>query len=229
MYKNSDKYKSEKMEKTLRLIESRGHEFISGDYETKHCSLTVLCPTHGIICTNFDNYRRSKTGCKGCGKSAIGNAHRGKIVSLESRIKLSESIKKSRILKPRTPSEWRSTVEYKEWRKGVRSFWNHECAITGKRGTLDSHHLFTGSVWTEHAFDVKNGILLCRSAHWTFHKLFGSKKNTLEQFLEYIDMLISSQVSLECGKGSETRSYDPERIMKTQERLAQLKNELVMI
>jgi hypothetical protein len=229
MYKNSDKYKIKKMEETLRLIKSRGHEFISGDYKTKYCALTVLCPNHGTIHTNFDNYRRSKTGCKECGKSAIGDAHRGKIVSLESRIKLSESKKRSSILKPRTLNKWRSMVEYREWRKEVRSSWNHECAITGKKGILDSHHLFTGSVWTKYAFDPKNGILLSRSAHWTFHKHFGSKRNTLDQFLEYIDMLISSQVSLECGKGSETRSYDPERIMKTQERLAQLKNELVVI
>jgi len=229
MYKNSDDYKLEKMGKTLRLIESRGHEFVSGEYETKSCTLVVMCPNHGLIETTFDNYKRSKTGCKECGKSSIGDAHRGKVVSLESRKKLSETIKKNRVLKPRTPNEWRSTVEYREWRKGVRSSWNHKCAITGKRGTLDSHHLFTGSVWTDWAFDTRNGILLCRSAHWTFHKHFGSKKNTLDQFLEYLDMLISSQVSLECGKGSETRSYDPERIMKTQERLAQLKNELVMI
>ena len=229
MYKNSDSYKVKKMEMILLLLEQRGHEYVSGEYETKSCLLTFLCPKHGIVTTTFDNYRRSKTGCKGCGKDNIGDAHRDKVVPLESRQKLSETIKRSRVLKPRTPNEWRSTVDYREWRRKVRTQWEHRCVITGKKETLDSHHLFTRSVWANGAFDPKNGILLCSSIHWTFHKVFGSKRNTLDQFLEYLDMLINSQVSLGCGKGLETRSYDPERIMRTQERLVQLKTELVMI
>jgi hypothetical protein len=39
-------------------------------------------------------------------------------------------------------------------------------------------------------------------------------------------MLINNQVQLESWKGLETRTYDPERVMESQERLAQLQYKL---
>ena len=54
--------------------------------------------------------------------------------------------------------------------------------------------------------------------------------NTLEQFCEFLvflcrttkSMPISSQGELENSQGSETRAYDPERVMKLHERLEKL-------
>lgn len=39
-------------------------------------------------------------------------------------------------------------------------------------------------------------------------------------------MLISSQATLERVEGSETKVYDPERVMKLHERLGQIENEI---
>jgi hypothetical protein len=228
VYQNSDQVRLKKMQFFLNLIESRGHKYLSGDYQTKNSHLSIHCPKHGPFETNFDNYRRSKVGCKYCGRNLVSKALTGRQYS-EDTISLMSLAARNRPRKIREDSEWRSTQEYRDWRKAVRESWGHSCAITGTKGTLDSHHIFTGSVWKEWKYSPENGILLSRAAHWTFHKYFGSKRNDLEQLITFTDMLISSQAQLENWEGSETRSYDSDRIMRTQERLAQLRPKLVMI
>ena len=79
-------------------------------------------------------------------------------------------------------------------------------------------------------YHLQNCILISKHLHTLFHKTYVDTKNTLSQFLKFLvsllynTMLISSQVNQEWLKGSETRVYDPERIMKPHERLEKIQN-----
>ena len=226
MYTNSKDYKIYKFKKILNLIKERNHEFVSGNYENKLSECKVYCPIHNILhTTNFDNYRRSKTGLPCCGKDSKSKLLTGRVYS-------SETIEKMRLgamnkpRKARTNREWRLTQEFRDWRIDVRREWDYVCAITGKKGDLDCHHLYNGSLYENHRFDSNNGILIDTYYHKIFHDNYGYFDNTLEMFLEFIGKLINNQVQLESWKGLETRTYDPERVMKSHERLAQLQYKL---
>ena len=79
-------------------------------------------------------------------------------------------------------------------------------------------------------YNVENGILLHKSIHILFHKQYGYNANTLKDFCKFLlflcklakPMPISSQGKLENFQGSETRAYDPDRVMKLHERLEKL-------
>ena len=71
-----------------------------------------------------------------------------------------------------------------------------------------------------------------------FHNVYGYQNNTIHQFIEFLaslllketleqtSMPISSQANPEGLEGSETRAYDPDRVMKLQERLERLVTKL---
>jgi len=86
------------------------------------------------------------------------------------------------------------------------------------------------------ACNTKNGIVLEKSFHVKFHKIFGYKQNSLEQFKTFLHLLIKSQVkpissqgdySLsrldeELSQGSETRVLNSKRIERLHECLDEL-------
>ncbi len=76
-------------------------------------------------------------------------------------------------------------------------------------------------------------LILEKTLHNRFHEMYNFGGNTLDQFLDFlmillseqqkkISMPISSQANPEGLEGSETRAYDPDRVMKLHERLASL-------
>jgi len=52
--------------------------------------------------------------------------------------------------------------------------------------------------------------------------MYGYRNNTLGMFVELLSRIINNQAQLEGWEGLETRAYDPDRVMKSHERLAQL-------
>ena len=66
-------------------------------------------------------------------------------------------------------------------------------------------------------------IVLTKKVHTAFHKDFGFENTTLEHFILFIDMLISSQSHQEWWEGSETRGDKSERLHNLHERLKSLK------
>ena len=141
------------------------------------------------------------------------------------------------------PRRWRETHDYRVWNAEVRKEWNNECAITAIKNTTQGdgllvvHHLIGASRSNSLALTVENGILIHNKLHTEFHSLYGYRDNTVEQFLDFIQKIlkneivlnnivvpISSQTESEGSEGSETRVYDPERIMKLHERLSEIKD-----
>lgn len=136
------------------------------------------------------------------------------------------------------PRRWRETHDYRLWSASVRQEWNNECAITGIKSTskgdglLVVHHLIGASHTKSLALTLENGILIHNKLHTEFHLRYGYRNNTVDQFLDFIQKIlkneivvpISSQTELGGSGGSETRVYDPERIMKLHERLSDVKD-----
>lgn len=75
---------------------------------------------------------------------------------------------------------------YEDWRNEVLEKYDYTCIISGQRGgTLNVHHL-NGYSWDiENRLNPNNGVVLTKELHDEFHKIYGKKHNTLEQFKEF--------------------------------------------
>lgn len=76
----------------------------------------------------------------------------------------------------------------KKFIKGVYERDRYTCQCCGKvGGKLNAHHL-NGYHWDKgNRINIDNGVTLCASCHKDFHKTYGNKYNTKEQFCEYMD------------------------------------------
>lgn len=200
--------------------------------QREECYL-IYCPEHDYpVETSYYNYNRSRTGCLFCGRHSASDKLQGRGFTEETLNKMKDSaqLRPNRGGKPR---RWRETHAYRKWKAEVLEIWGNECAITGIKkteGQLIAHHLMGVSFRDDLTLDKDNGILIHEDLHLAFHKMYGYRKNTLAQFIDFIQKLskkeiyvpISSQGELESSQGSETRVYDPDRIMKLHERLSEI-------
>lgn len=75
---------------------------------------------------------------------------------------------------------------YSDFIKQVLFLSNYTCFICGNKNDLEVHHL-DGYEWCkEKRTDISNGICLCKKCHQIFHSIYGYKKNTRQQFEEWI-------------------------------------------
>jgi hypothetical protein len=82
---------------------------------------------------------------------------------------------------------------YHLWRKSVYERDNYTCQVCGdnKGGNLNAHHL-DGYEWcVEKRTLTTNGITLCDRCHKYFHKLFGNKGNTKEQYIKFLEEIMN--------------------------------------
>jgi hypothetical protein len=180
-------------------------------------------------------------GCLGCGRDQVRRKLKNRGFTEETRKKMSNSAQ-SRPNRGGKPHRWRETHNYRQWRGKVFTLFQNECAVTGLKkqntGDLVVHHLYGTKAFPDLMYTVENGIVLFKDIHLLFHKKYGYNYNTLDQFCEFLSfllenkkskqpMLISSQGELEDSQGSETRAYDPERVMKLHERLEEMKTILI--
>jgi len=247
VYTNSEKVIKETTDKTMANIEKRGHVFVEGTFQNRESECLIWCPIHNNEhSTTFYNYNRSRTGCPCCGRSQVSKKLTNRQFSLETleKMKIAANQRSNRGGKPR---RWRETNSYRNWRDSVFQEYHFQCPITGikkeKTGDLVVHHLYCAKKNPELVYVIENGIVLEKNFHTHFHKIYGYGENTLEQFQEFLRSLlnfpsylnsvstekhqskrISSQANPEGLEGSETRAYDPERVVELHERLASLKN-----
>lgn len=230
-YKNSEQFCKQKQQELLSRIADNGHVYISGNYETKVSQLQVYCPSCDLeINTTFSNYMRSRTGCLICGRKRVSEKLTNRVYSEETIQRMQKSAN-NRPNRGGQPRRWRENQKYRNWRSLVLNAWNNECAITGAGDqNLAVHHIISASSDQSLAYNVNNGIVISSDLHVQFHKTYGYRNNNFSQFKEFIlklinnnnKKLISSQGESEDSQGSETRVYDPERIMKLHELLGKI-------
>lgn len=89
----------------------------------------------------------------------------------------------------------RHYAEYQIWRASVFEECSYTCQCCGDSngGNLIAHHL-NGWHWCkDERFADYNGVTLCELCHDKFHKEYGNKNNTREQFLNFLIREISSK------------------------------------
>lgn len=244
VFKNSEKFKKKENEKILELTSLRNHVYVSGNYTAKESGLVVFCKNHKQqFTTTFTNYKRSKTGLPCCGNQIKSEKLKNRVFSKKTLQQMKESAEIRKSTNRIIGNQWRRTKEYRIWEKTVKKEWNYECALTGYKPTKNKndflviHHLYSfntdfSSFFLNYLrFLPENGILICQPYHKAFHDMYGYRNNTIFQFLDFLKFLmkdsikstlISSQVFQEWKKGSETRVYDPARVMKLHERLGKI-------
>ena len=83
---------------------------------------------------------------------------------------------------------------YDDFIKQVLERDDYTCQITGKRGgKLEVHHLNCFSDFKEGRTDMNNGITLSKEIHKLFHKIYGNRHNTKEQFEEFKQRYINKE------------------------------------
>jgi len=99
-----------------------------------------------------------------------------------------------RIYKKSKKKKKRLTKEQKEeallrrkWGMDVKKLKGYICCISGTtdRRKLVAHHLDSYHTHPEKRFDLNNGIVIEKSLHKKFHKIYGYKSTTKEQFAEF--------------------------------------------
>ena len=141
---------------------------------------------------------------------------RGSKHTMESRRKMSNSLKgrkppktvfKSENMRGDKHPNWKGGITpenneiknsfiYREWRKKVfqRDDWTcQKCKLRQgwnkrlkRRIVIEAHHILNFGEYPELRFVVENGITLCKECHMRFHKIYGKKNNTKEQLKEFL-------------------------------------------
>jgi hypothetical protein len=232
-YKQTIKTIQKKTKDIINIIYQRNHLYINKQYKNRNSILIIYCPIHdNEYKTTFYNYKRSRFGCYCCSKAEASDKLKNRKFSQKTRLKMSKSAL-SRPSRGGKYRRWRETFKYRKWRESVLKKYDNKCAITNissKKDNLEVHHLYSAKKYPDLIYNINNGIVLHQSIHILFHKKYGYTSNNLEQFCEFLlflyrdekHMPISSQGELENSQGSETRVYDPERVMKLHERLERL-------
>ena len=80
----------------------------------------------------------------------------------------------------------RKYKEYTDMVKNALELYNYTCLISGQvGGNLIVHHL-NGYIWDiENRLNLNNVVVITKEIHDEFHKRYGKKHNTLEQFKEF--------------------------------------------
>lgn len=89
----------------------------------------------------------------------------------------------------------RQYQEYYDFIQEVLIRDNYTCQLSGQvGGNLVVHHLNGYHWFKEGRIDPNNAIVLTKEIHDEFHKIYGKKNNTLEQFLEFKERYVNTEI-----------------------------------
>ena len=79
----------------------------------------------------------------------------------------------------------RKNILARRWRANILEMFNYKCDICGSTKKLHAHHLYNWADFEDLRYDLKNGVILCQDCHFSFHKEYGKRNNTKEQYIEF--------------------------------------------
>lgn len=141
--------------------------------------LKCQCSCGNITIVSSTNLVRKSTRSCGCFKTKINKKRKGE---------LNPNWNTNLTTEKREQRKQRHTEsEYVEWRKKVYKRDNYICQVTGIKGNgnICVHHLESWHANKNLRFEILNGITILQSIHKFFHKLYGNRNNTKQQFEEF--------------------------------------------
>ena len=164
-----------------RLVVVSKNEEVSEQKKSLHWNCKCDCGNEKIIWGS--DLKRGKTQSCGCLNNELSKERMEEYLRTHKG-KLSPNYKQELTDEERELK--RNTDGYDEWRKDVKEKANYTCDCCGKRGgNLHSHHLYSYSIYKDLRTDIHNGVCLCEHCHKKFHKLYGNRHNTKEQYEEF--------------------------------------------
>ena len=82
----------------------------------------------------------------------------------------------------------RNTAQNKTWRRKLLIKFNKECYVCKANKKLEAHHIYSFEDNKELAYEVDNGVLLCKNCHTEFHKIYGFGNNNFDQLVEWFNV-----------------------------------------
>lgn len=148
---------------------------LDNKYTNTHTKMKCKCKKCDYIWESKWSNLISGRGCKKCGIKRRSGVN-------------SHNYNPSLSAKERTMNRSQLNGNYiSQWRKKVFERDNFTCQVCYQRGNdLNAHHLYSYHSHPDERFNVKNGVTLCVHHHKDFHKKFGYRNNTKEQFEEYL-------------------------------------------
>ena len=159
--------------KVKKFIEECGCKLLSTKYVNARTKLKIQCACGEVFEVCFNHFKNDgQQQCAECGiKKRTGENHP----------------KYNPNLTEEEREELRSYPQYRQFVKQVYENDNYTCRCCGdNKNGIESHHL-NGYKWDKtNKVNPINGITLCEECHKEFHKLYGRRNNTIEQFREFI-------------------------------------------
>jgi hypothetical protein len=170
-YKRTAEKRRHTIEYIKSCFEEYGYKVLETEYKNNRTKINYICPNDHIGTIRFHNFQNGKR-CKQCDiEKHSGEGHPRYNFNLTDEEREIE----------------RNYPEYREWRKEVFERDDYTCQVSGERGgDLVAHHLEGYSPNKELRTLVSNGVTMNEYCHKLFHKKYGYRDNTREQFNEFI-------------------------------------------
>lgn len=172
--------RSYKLSEIQTIFQNQGYKLITNELDPLDLGLKPSLQSFKYICpvghqgqTDVTNFLRGKR-CRKCwNKSNRQENHYAWNPELTQKDRLTR----------------RHFPETREWRTAVFERDSYTCQVCQQLGNkLVAHHL---NGWDKHPnqrFDINNGVTLCQKCHKQFHSVYGNKKNTKNQYTEWLKL-----------------------------------------